>query len=137
MPNIFDSVFPMENQEVFTPPPPQSLQFRHRTVSGVSAEADNVDFPFYWTRLEHPALNDRPQAIVTVAPVGRIEVNAQTRVATLVQNPYPVGVVFRDPGNPSAGSSTGSGRWYIYNLSLEAMMPRADFHVAIHEARRT
>lgn len=136
MPDITDSVFPLEDAGIFVPPEPQSLQFRHRTVSGVSAAADNIEFPFYWTRLDHPALNDRPQAILTVTPVGRIEVNQQSRVANLVQNEHPVGVVFRNPEDVTVGSNTGRGRWYIYNLGLEAMTPRADFHVAVHEARR-
>ena len=141
MPDISEAVFPpgttaLGGGEIFIPPPPEYLEFRHRTVSGVSAEADNVDFPFYWTRLDHPALNDFPQAILTVTPVGRIEVNQATKVANLVQNPHPVGVVFRNPDDPTAGSSTGTGRWYIYNLGLEAMATRADFHVAIHQATR-
>ena len=76
--------------------------------------------------IEHPALNNRPQAILTVTPVGRIEVNDQTNTATLVQNPHPVGVVYRSL----------TKRWYIYNIGLEAMSLRSDFHVAIHEARR-
>jgi hypothetical protein len=124
MPKITDSVFVPTDGEIFVPPEPQSLQFRHRTVGGISPEADNVEFPWYWTRLDHPALNDRPQAILTVTPVGRIEVNEQAHTAELVQNPYPVGVVFRNR------------RWYIYNLGLEAMELRAEFHVAVHEARR-
>lgn len=135
MPDVTDSVFVQDDEEIFVPPPPQSLQFRHRTVSGVSANADNIEFPWYWTRLDHPALNNRPQAIGTVTPVGRIEVNQDTRVANLIQNPHPVGAVFRDPNNLAAGSSTGTGFWYIYNLGLEAMATRADFHVAIHEVR--
>ena len=136
MPDISDAVFLPVPQDIFVPPPPQSLQFRHRTISGISPEADNIEFPWYWTRLDHPALNDRPQAILTVTPVGRIEVDRKTRTATLVQNRHPVGVLFRDPDDVAAGSETGRGRWYIYNLGLEAMAIRADFHVAIHEARR-
>ena len=124
MPDITDSLHAPLADRVFVPAPPQSLQFRHRTISGVSNESDNVEFPFYWTRLDHPALNDRPQAIVTVTPVGRIEINEQAQTANLVHNPHPVGVVFRNR------------RWYIYNLGLQAMAVRADFHVAIHEARR-
>jgi hypothetical protein len=89
---------------------------------------DNIEFPWYWTRLDHPALNDRPQAILTVTPVGRIIINEQTHTATLVHNPHPVGVLFR--------TVDGRSRWYIYNLGLEPMELRADFHVAIHEARR-
>jgi len=131
-----DDVLGPDNGEIFIPPDPLSLQFRHRTVSGTDTQADNIEFPFYWTRLDHPALNDRPQAILTVTPVGRIEVNQENRVATLVQNRRPVGVVFRNPEDRAAGSSTGMGRWYIYNLGLEAMASRADFNVAIHEARR-
>lgn len=94
------------------------LEFRHRTVSGVSNEADNIESPWIWTRLDHPALNDRPQAILTVTPVGRIE------GSTIKDNPHPVGVIYRN------------NRWYIYNLDMQAMAVRADFHVAIHEARR-
>ena len=124
MPDITDAILAPDDAGVFIPPLPQSLQFRHRTVSGISAQADNVEFPFYWTRLDHPALNDRPQAIVTVTPVGRIEINEQARTATLIHNSHPVGVLFRN------------GRWYIYNLGLEAMATRADFHVAVHEAPR-
>jgi hypothetical protein len=123
-PNINDAVNAPDIHDVFEPPGPQTLQFRHRTVSGVSAEADNVMYPYYWTRLNHPALNNRPQAIVTVTPVGRIELSGPT--ANLVQNPHPVGVLYRDVDD----------RWYIYNLGLEAMSMRADFHVAIHEATR-
>ena len=123
-PNIRDSVRPPEPQDVLDPPGPQTLQFRHRTISGVSNEADNIMFPFYWTRLDHPALNNRPQAIVTVTPVGRIEGDGVN--ADLVHNPHPVGVLYRDLDD----------RWYIYNLGLEAMSIRADFQVAIHEATR-
>lgn len=94
------------------------LQFRHRTVSGVSTEADNIEFPWIWTRLDHPALNGRPQAIVTVTPVGRME------SSSIKDNPHAVGVIYRND------------RWYIYNLDQQAMAVRADFHVAIHEARR-
>jgi hypothetical protein len=122
MPDITDAVFPdvtpPENGGIFVPPRPQSLQFRHRT------SGDNIEFPWYWTRLDHPALNDRPQAILTVTPMGRVEINEQAKTANLIQNPYPVGIVFRNH------------RWYIYNLGLEAMALRADFNVAIHEARR-
>lgn len=133
--DVSEAVFPGD-AGVYVPPPPQSLQFRHRTVSGVSAEEDNIEFPWYWTRLDHPALNDRPNAILTVTPVGRIEVDPQTRTATLIQNGHPVGVVFRNPNDSAAGSSTTKGRWYIYNLGLEAMASRAEFHVAIHEDHR-
>jgi hypothetical protein len=81
-----------------------------------------IVFPYYWTRLDHPALNGKPQAILTVTPVGRIELDGAT--ARLVQNPNPVGVLYRDLDD----------RWYIYNLGLEEMSNRADFHVAVHEA---
>jgi len=123
-PNILDSVRAPEPSDILEPVGPQTLQFRHRTISGLSEEADNVMFPYYWTRLDHPALNNRPQAIVTVTPVGRIEGEGAT--TRLVHNPHPVGVLFRDVDD----------RWYIYNLGLEAMSIRADFHVAIHEATR-
>ena len=119
-PSILDSLRPPEPQDILEPVGPQTLQFRHRTISGVSAEADNIMFPWYWTRLDHPALNGRPQAIVTVTPVGRIEGEG------MVHNPHPVGVFYRDLDD----------RWYIYNLGLEGMSIRADFHVAIHEATR-
>ncbi len=131
-----DDIFEGENPDIFLPPDPLSLQFRHRTVSGVSAEKDNIEFPWYWSRLDHPALNDRPQAIVTVTPVGRIDVDPETKRATLIQNAHPVGVVFRDPNDASSGSHTGTGFWYVYNLNLQAMASRADFNVAIHEAKR-
>mgnify|MGYP001564719056 FL=1 len=39
-------------------------------------------------------------------------------------NPHPVGVIYRND------------RWYIYNLDMEAMANRADFHVAIREDTR-
>lgn len=123
MPNITDAIRDLST-EAELPPSPMSLEFRHRTIGGVSPEADNIEFPWYWTRLNHPALNDRPQAILTVTPVGRIEINEQANTATLVHNPHPVGVLYRN------------GRWYIYNLGLQAMELRADFHVAIHEATR-
>lgn len=141
MPDISQTIFIGDDEApdpggIFIPPDPLALQFRHRTVGGVSAEADNVEFPWYWTRLNHPALNDTPQAILTVTPMGRIEVNKQTHVANLVQNSSSIGVVFRDPEDWSVGSSTGKGRWYIYNLDLQPMALRADFQIAIHEARR-
>ena len=123
MPNITDSIH-IQTGGVFAPPGPLTLEFRHRTIGGVSTQADNIDFPWYWTRLDHPALNDTPQAILTVTPVGRIEINEQAHTANLVQNSHPIGVVFRN------------GRWYIYNLGLEAMELNVDFHVAIHEAKR-
>jgi hypothetical protein len=123
-PNILDSVRAPDITDVFEPVGPQTLQFRHRTISGISAEADNIIFPYYWTRLAHSALNGRPNAILTVTPVGRIEVDGTT--ARLVHNPHPVGVLYRDVDD----------RWYIYNLGLEAMSIRADFQVAIHEATR-
>ena len=122
-PNIRDGVVVPTLDDIFVDPEPQSLQFRHRTISGVSTEADNIMFPWYWTRLNHPALNGRPQAIVTVTPVGRIEGDENAR---LVHNPHPVGVLYRELDD----------RWYIYNLGLEAMSIRADFQVAIHEATR-
>ena len=47
--------FPNENLVAELPPGGQEyLQFRHRTVSGVSAQRDNIEFPWYWTRLSHP-----------------------------------------------------------------------------------
>ena len=126
MPDITDVVFVDPDMKVFVPPPPLSLQFRHQTVAGVSTEEDTIEFPWYWTRLDHSALNGKPNAIVTVTTVGRIEVNEEARTATLVHNPHPVGVVYRD----------ATERWYIYNLGFEAMALRADFHVAVHEDRR-
>ena len=104
---------------VAEPPRGLSLEFRHRTVSGVSAEKDNIEFPWYWTKLDHPALNGHPQAIATVTPVGRIELNGQ--VALLRHNTHPVGLVYRND------------HWYIYNLDLAAMENLADFNVAINE----
>ena len=123
MPSIVDSL-PRPPAGTLKPPPsPVALQFRHRTVGGVSEAADNIMFPWYWTRLDHPALNRNPQAILTVTPVGYIADNAQTAVATLVQNPHPIGVLYRDVDN----------RWYIYDIGLEAMELNAEFHVAINE----
>ena len=61
------------NDVIQLPPGPLPLQFRHRTVSGVSTEADNIEFPWFWTRLSHPALDGHPNVIVTVTPVGRVE----------------------------------------------------------------
>jgi hypothetical protein len=77
MPNITDFVFAHGDAGVFVPPEPQSFQFRHRTVGGVSATADNIEFRWYWTRLDHPVLNDLPHVILTVTPVGRIEINEE------------------------------------------------------------
>jgi len=124
MPDIMDSFSITETDGVYVAPRPQSLQFRHRTVGGTNSGADNIEFPWYWTRLDHPALNDTPQAILTIIPVGRIEVDEPAHTAKLVQNPHPVGVVYRNH------------RWYIYNIGLESMTLRAEFNVAIHEARR-
>ena len=130
MPTITDAVFPPEPPlgppvgPPVIPTGPLPLQYRHRTISGVSIEEDNIIFPWYWTRLDHPALNNNPAAIITVTAVGRIMVNDQTRTATTIQNPYPVGVVY----NP-----VGDGRWYIYNLELQAMSINADFNVAINQ----
>lgn len=104
------------------PPDPISLQFRHRTVSGVSNEADNIEFPWYWTRLNHSVLNNNPNAVLTVTPVGRIDINAETHQATLRHNDRAVGVLFRND------------RWYIYNLDLSPMDINVDFNVAIHQA---
>jgi hypothetical protein len=128
MPTITDSVFPPRPPVGPVKPPaePLSLQFRHRTVDGVSAELDNVMFPGYWTRLDHPELNDNPAAILTVTTVGRIDINEQARTATLIQNPHPVGVLYREV----------DARWYIYNRGLEAMPINVDFHVAINEEVR-
>lgn len=123
-PKVSDGVVIPTLEDIFVDPDPLSLQFRHRTISGVSAEADNIMFPWYWTRLNHPALNNRPQAIVTVTPVGRLE--GADENARLEHNPHPVGVLYRELDD----------RWYIYNLGLEAMSIKADFQVAIHEARR-
>lgn len=128
MPGIFDAVFNQDIFEgggvVFDPPPPQSLQFVHRTISGISADRDNVEFPFFWTRLDHPTLNGDPRAIISVTPRARVEVNTTTQSARLIHNPHPVGVVYRND------------RWFIYNLGLQAMEINVDFAVAIHEARR-
>jgi hypothetical protein len=134
MPNITDSIRAPQPGGAYEPPGPLSLEFRHRTIGGVSEQADNIDFPWYWTRLDHPALNDMPQAILTVTPVGRIEINEQAQTANLVQNPHPIGVVFR---SQTMGDGKPWGRWYIYNLGLEAMELNVDFHVAIHEAKRS
>jgi hypothetical protein len=125
MPDITDVVFPgARDAGIYDQPPPLSLQFRHRTVGGVSPEADNIEFPWYWTRLNHPAVDGRPNAILTVTPVGQIEINEQNHTASLRHNPHPVGVVYR------------LDHWYIYNLGLEAMSLGAEFNVAIHEAHR-
>jgi hypothetical protein len=125
---ITDAVFPPRPPVGPLKPPgePLSLQFRHRTVDGVSEGLDNIMFPGYWTRLDHPELNDNPAAILTVTTVGRIEINEQTRTATLIQNAHPVGVLYRE----------ADARWYIYNLALEAMSTDVDFHVAINEEVR-
>lgn len=126
MPTITDAVLPPVPPVGPAKPPPEPLllQYRHRTISGVSAAKDNIIFPWYWTRLDHPALNGHPEAVVTVTPVGRIEVNDQTHTATIVQNPHPVGVVY---------SPVGDDRWYIYNLGLEAMSIDVDFNVAVNQ----
>jgi len=124
MPSISDSIG-IKPGPAKAPPSPVALQYRHRTVGGVSAAADNVVFPWYWTRLDHPALNNNPQAIVTVTPVGYIVLNGTT--ASLVQNPNPVGVLYRDVDS----------RWYIYNLGLQAMELNVDFNVAINEESTT
>lgn len=118
--DVSDVVFP--DRDLPLHPGEPAFNFRHRTVSGVSAGADNVDFPFYWTRLDHPGLNGRPNAILTVTPVGRIEIDEKTRSATMIRNASPVGIVYR------AG---GVDRWYIVNLDLAPMAVRADFHVAV------
>jgi hypothetical protein len=123
MPTITDSIRapqPLPPQNLAGPVP---LQFRHRTIDGISNEVDNIMFPGYWTRLEHPALDNSPNAIPTVTAVGRVEVNEQAHTATLISNPNPVGVLYRE----------GDARWYIYNLGLEAMDINVDFHVAINE----
>jgi hypothetical protein len=128
MPTITDSVIsPRPPIGPLKPPAePLSLQFRHRTIGGVSTELDNIMFPWYWTRLDHPELNDNPAAILTVTPVGRIEINQESKTATLIQNAYPVGVLYREE----------DARWYIYNLGLEGMAINVDFHVAINEESR-
>lgn len=67
-------------------------------------------------------MNGNPNAILMVTPVGRIDVNEQAATATLVRNPHPVGVLYREL----------DARWYVYNLGLESMEVNVDFHVAIN-----
>jgi len=102
-------------------PPDRPLVFRHRTVAGVSPDLDTIEFPWYWTRLSHPVLNNNPSAFVFVTPVGVIEIDEENATANLRQNPHAVGVVYREL----------TGRWYIYNLGLEAMAVGAVFNVVI------
>lgn len=123
--DLSDVFFPPSDLAAELPPSPQSLQFRHRTVAGISSEEDNIDFPWYWTRLDHPALNERPQAILTVTPVGRLRLDPRTRTARLIHGGHPVGVIYRE----------STKRWYIYNLGLQSMELGVDFHVAIHKAK--
>jgi hypothetical protein len=115
--------FPNRDPVAELPPGPEYLQYRHRTVSGVSAERDNIEFPWYWTRLSHPALDGHPEAIATVTPVGRVVIDEQDHTATLIQNNRAVGLVYNEAVH----------RWYIYNLDLSAMAVGADFNVAINE----
>ena len=124
---------PGSDAGIFSPPDPLALQFRHRTTGGpTTTGGGNIEPPFFWTRLDHQALNDRPQAGLTVTPVGRLEAGVEPAVSLALHASRPVGVVFR----PDAPATPGQGRWFIYNLALETMAPDLDFHVAIHEARR-
>jgi hypothetical protein len=96
MPTIADVFTRPEPVPPLPPSGPLPLHYRHRTLSGVSPELDNIMYPWYWTRLDHPALNGNPEAILTVTPVGRAEVNDQTATARLIHNPYPIGVLYRE-----------------------------------------
>lgn len=111
--------------EVYIPPPPPPRAFVHTAVAGVSAETDTIEFPWYWTRLDHPGLNGNPNAIISVTPRGKLEFNQEESTANLRQNPHAVGVVYRE----------GQQRWYIYNLNLAAMSA-ASFNVVIEERYR-
>jgi hypothetical protein len=102
-------------------PEQRPIIFSHLTVSGVSNSADNVEFPFYWTRLSHPSINNNPGAAIYVTPRGIIEVNDDDQSSSLRHNPHAVGVVYREL----------TQRWYIYNLGLEAMAVGAVFNVVV------
>lgn len=121
MSTITDAIFPHPTLPPVGPPVPPTgpppLQYQHTTTE------DNIKFPWYWTQLDYPTLNSNPVAIITVTSLGRIQVNNQAATATIIQNPYPVGVLY----NPF-----GDERWYIYNLGLEAMNINAVFNVAIN-----
>ena len=97
------------------------LVFRHITVSGVSPNFDSIEYPWYWTRLNHPLLNGNPNAFVFVTPVGMIEIDEESHEARMRHNNHAVGVVYRN----------NSQRWYIYNLDLEAMAVGAVFNIVI------
>jgi hypothetical protein len=85
MPTITDAIFPHPIGPPIGPPVPPTgpppLQYQHTTMQ------DNIKFPWYWTQLDYPALNGNPVAIITVTPVGRIQVNNQAATATIIQIP--------------------------------------------------
>ena len=116
--------------KVFDPPPPPSRAFTHTTHTISHPDPNypfnNVDFPWYWTRIEHSELNGNPSALLTVTPKGRIEIDTDAATATMVHNPNPVGVVYRSTFE----------RWYIYNLNFAAMPHKASFNVVIEERYR-
>ena len=106
------------------PTGPLQLQFCHKTIDGVSEEVDNIVFPGYWTRLEHPALDNHPEAVITITPLAYIVVDEQAHKSTIVHNPHAVGVIY---------SPVADDHWYIYNLGLESMSVNAFFNVAINQ----
>jgi hypothetical protein len=112
--------------EIYDPPPPPPRAFVHRTiaVSGPAGVNNTVEFPWYWSRLDHRHLDGNPGAIISVTPHGVIEINTVTSTASLRHDPHPVGVLYR------------FGHWYIYNLKLEAMPHGALFNVVIEERYR-
>lgn len=116
--------------EIYIPPPPPSRAFVHTTraisTSDPNYNGNNTEFPWYWTRLDHPHLNGNRNAIISVTPRGKIIINAEGASANIVHNPNPVGVVYRN----------NSERWYIYNLDLSAMPNNASFNVVIEERYR-
>jgi len=104
---------------LYNPPDPLALQFRHRATIGVNFTAGQKT-----TRLDHPALNGNPAAIVTVTPIVIFENQRIDNESRLIEIAYPAGVNY------------GGGHWFIYSMNEKPFVDGAEFNVAIHEARR-